>query len=464
MPTYAFISGELGPDIRQALATAWPDMQIVVDPRNGRAHFASGDLFPVVPSSHVTPGAKIVVVTPFDQRYPHFSHFCRAAELFPEAELIDPVVAAVGWPVSFPGRFACVGYQGAGNILLGTILSRIQESHGGCRTDDISSATHRLAMRHSFLLTQAMESLRDYLGANDCVIASAQSEAVTMRIAWSDGRFVSVNNVPYCGYVGQNYGAHAPPDARLRELFDRLGYTWFFAIRHPLDTIASIAAKAMRPPELAIANDRWLETRQKSVYDFLAMVAAVPERYRDGLVRYEELIAQPVDTIRRIARYLGMPVSSTTAREIWEQTGFKALTPAGEEHLYQPGKPKHHYFTRKMLSRMEETGYRELCNSLGYDWPSDADPRAEGLYADLSGKTAKATSPLYGILYSTIPRRYLSVPNVFIRSNDQAILDKAEAWLERTLDRRFFELLGPLTPPVDPAVLTGLLTRHVASA
>lgn len=95
----------------------------------------------------------------------------------------------------------------------------------------------------------------------------------------------------------------------------------------------------------------------------------IPTRHEYGIMRWEDLIARPMQTIVRVGRNLGIPISPELATEIWQRIGHTNLTGA-HKHNFRRGHgivgDELNYMTNTHLDILREMGFEQDCEALGY--------------------------------------------------------------------------------------------------
>ena len=290
-----------------------------------------------------------------------------------------------------PHRVLVNGMPGAGNILLQRLVQLMQET---TKTPTINQQETLLGMfawdyREALFAPIHEMVLRRHPGADTHLRLTAR-DFVTRGWVWprpEDGEpsgpagvprhrlLVSGLSAPTCMHT-TFHANHEPMHAGVAEHYRRRGYRAVITLRHPLDVMVSIAAKStMRPngerePERLLNDLDW----------FASVCDAATAYYRgyaelDGddllFVKYEELMADPMAQLRRLAAWLPADLNDEQLTEMWGQVADKSLT-GRPEHYWKPGAGKY----LKLLSRehvpiIEASGLAEAAAAMGY--PVDLD-------------------------------------------------------------------------------------------
>jgi hypothetical protein len=364
-----------------------------------------------------------------------------AADRFAPARtrLLHPAATIPYFRVTYPGNFACIGFPGVGNIVVQAVLTRIQELHDLRHDGPFEPFCARLARNHGFFLRGFVDDALARWAPFETAFGQSASDRASVRIARPDGSYVAVLELPYCSYIGTNFGGHTFVTPRIKALLDTFAFRWFAVARDPLRVIVSNAAKVRRPPTIALNNVEWLE----SICVSLRQHAENAQDFGPDVlsVRYEDLLARPVETIQTCGRHLSMPVSREQAAAIWADVGFVPLTPAGPQHLNDPKAERTKHLSQDILANLQRFGIRDCCEMLGYEWLDSAVIPAT---ADTGPDTGLHVSPLYGYM-DLGSNDHASPTGVICTGSDPEWTDKVTARLQASRYRRFYGMLGPLT-------------------
>jgi hypothetical protein len=103
---------------------------------------------------------------------------------------------------------------------------------------------------------------------------------------------------------------------------------------------------------------------------------AVRDRY--AVMRWEDLISDPVPTIQAIARAAGTPIGPAFAGQIWERLDHRNLT-GHHRHNYRAGKgivgDWRNWLTNHHLERLRQSGLEDAAQQLGYEGFGGIDDR-----------------------------------------------------------------------------------------
>lgn len=293
-------------------------------------------------------------------------------EFHVENPLLDPVFVADHLTLQFPGRVLAAGFPGSGNGVVQAVIERLLPE----KAEPLATKEHIV----SFLAGQRHEHLHKRLDRSFTDLGrkiSGMSHQRFGRVNWlalghQGETLVMYDLCDRAHLLSTIQKTHEILTPRLIERFLQMDYRLIVAMRHPLDTLVSIAAKLCKPPSVVLADLEWFEKMATALRDYCA---AVLDANRDvSLIHYERLITEPITAIRETAEAIGRECSSQRASDVWEQVGFRSLHAPG--HLWQPGMDKwRKYMCRRHVEIAQELGLDTLAAELGYH---DLEPTAVG--------------------------------------------------------------------------------------
>ena len=375
----------------------------------------------------------------------------------PGTPIRHPAVLAADVPLAQAGldAWAVTGYPGTGNVVLQNILMKLDALRPPPGNAALGQTLRRFAEHHAAVVHAVVHELLAEAGSAtghatpDIVLAPGHLGQCSVRATYADGTALLINHLPHAGFLGQPYGAHSRWTDEAAAFFPRFGYRRvYLAVRDPLAVLCSNAAKTVRPLEHALHDLDWFlpTAKQLAAYD------AAAQQHRDAfrVIRYEDLTTDPRSTIQQLGRDADLELSDDQADAIWEAVGFKALTPAGEEHLFNPTADKRPHFRSIHADWINQTKLADAFTAHGYSVPTANDfPQGERLTAEA---VTKRPSALYGRID---PRTMHAVRDedlqLWVRSDDpqlppaliQALKPTWRARLLHTLDDRFGKLELP---------------------
>lgn len=297
-------------------------------------------------------------------------------ELQIDNRLLDPVFVADYVPLRFPGRILAGGFPGSGNgVVQATIETLLPEP-----AEPLAGREHLVSFlagqRHGHLHHRLERSFPD-IGRK----VSGMSHQRYGRVNWlamghTNEIFVLYDLPDRAHLLSTVHKTHEILSSDIFDRFVAMEYRPLVAMRHPLDTLVSMAAKLCKPPSLVLANLEWFQKMATALRDYCAAVLDADDRAT--LVHYERLITDPLVAITEIAAAMGRDCSPQRASDVWEQVGFRPLH-FSPGHLWQPGVGKwRKYLCQAHLEIVGRLGLDTLAAELGYH---DIQPHSVGATA-----------------------------------------------------------------------------------
>ncbi len=347
-------------------------------------------------------------------------------------------------------RWAVTGYPGAGNMVLQGVLQKIDTLRPEPPADPQTREAFELGQHHKAVVNEVVSRLlhtirrRGSRQLEDFVIGPGHLGQCSIRATFADQTVLLMNHLPYAGFIGHDYGAHARWTREAAAFYRRFGYRRVYhAVRDPLAVLCSNAAKTVRPLEHALHDPAWFEPTAKQLAAYFDAAQAVLDKTPDAfkLVRYEDLTGHPHETIQKLGRDAGLDLTNAQADDIWDQVGFKSLTPAGDEHLFNPTADKRPHYRAAHLGMMEHAGLTPWFDRLGYTTPTAGD-LPDGPLAP-TPTPDKVPSALYGRIDPRAMHecRDPDLP-LWIRSNDPKLPHRVAQTLRSSYLGRVMTSLG----------------------
>lgn len=180
--------------------------------------------------------------------------------------------------------------------------------------------------------------------------------------------------------------SHSHP-ARWPAIPDYMGFRKFASIRNPIDiihsSVFSINALASEYIQRELKLDEHLIRRELALNkltnpEFISGLIVFLKNYLDEfipaigkydyLMRWEDLIQQPIAEVQRIAQATGEPVSAEYAARVWGELDHRNLT-RYHRHSFRRGLLNDWQFniTNTHLKLFEDAGFGEYLKRFGYD-------------------------------------------------------------------------------------------------
>ncbi len=305
-----------------------------------------------------------------------------------EAPVLNPAFIKHHVEIGFPAGLAVLGFPSSGNTVFGSIAAELfaERIEPGLPEADIKSNYVRvLCDEHMGQIADAL-----FIAARGIGSWIAQPRAVGIcefDLALSAGayrpnpgeralpseHFLHITGARAFTHVSiQRYESHEVPSPALVDELCRLNYRSLLLCRHPLDVLVSLAAKYWRPPAPVLANLAWFESQARALRNWLE--AAATARSRLKLLRYEDLLEEPQETIRDLARALDLDIAPAEADALAERYLFRTLqAPGSASELFEPGhmwQPSAGKWRQNLgaahAAILQELGFAELLGEFGY--------------------------------------------------------------------------------------------------
>lgn len=287
----------------------------------------------------------------------------------PKQALLHPAALVDFLPLTFRNKVILFGLQGSGNVMFMHIFQAIYKKYF-------------LFFFTRYKRNYFFESMcREYMHlvqqvVSDCLHGQGgyDAHAVAWKIGTShyncrfdDNILASLYTLStreqFASFVAMYH--QMPSQAYLNKLY-AMQFNVYFVMRNPLDVILSGINKSagINADDFSIDENQF-RCIAKWVIDQLQqwqpLVATMP------VLRYEHLLAQPVQTIKKIMRDLRLLPSARWAKKIWRQLGFKQLPQAFKKHFWKGGTGKwEQYFKAEHLLFLKHCGIEALLEKYHY--------------------------------------------------------------------------------------------------
>jgi hypothetical protein len=319
------------------------------------------------------------------------------------------VAAASGWDFARmqPGRFekrAFVnGFPGSGNVILRRLASDLLKSnpdYDAYRPSNPSATAdlplHVFQKRHNLLLKFFRTCTPEQY--QDCSYFSIHRGGGQVDFfIISNDRPLFAGPIDLGVHLSSNFASHEIPTKHYYDLYESYGLHILPIVRHPLDTLASVAHKEIilteieitriqaehdpkaktalskefrrRSAAIRLQSDTWLRLAGAALSRFLTAHNLLNTRW--PVLRYEDLIADPTQFVANLSRRLNVDADHKTQRRCAQMVGTKVLAP---DHFTNPSSGKwKRLFAPRQIDLLAETGLFGVAATLGYPPPSYSD-------------------------------------------------------------------------------------------
>ncbi len=251
----------------------------------------------------------------------------------------------------FPARrHLLTGIASSGNMIFQNLLEGILAYD----SSEPLLQTHAAGRLVASFALQHLESIRRLFSrtigdvAVTEVLASGTHERYGQCLVQKEDQYCSLSGLPLRSFAwGSKWtSSHEPMMGPTVDFYKEQGYDIIYILRHPLDVIVSNAGKISsvlsgdRRPRLELDNQQWFTDIVQTVCKHYEALSA--HRRELKFVRYEQLMADPVEEIGRLASYVAVDLDAGARRSLWERLDGAPV--AGKGHFWDPraGKWKEH--------------------------------------------------------------------------------------------------------------------------
>ncbi|MGD9726885.1 MAG: ATP-binding cassette domain-containing protein [Alphaproteobacteria bacterium] len=274
-------------------------------------------------------------------------------------------------------RCIIFGVQGSGDTVVSQIAIEILKHPSNTVSANfikknalISALAHE---HHRTILSAVASRLQTYspTGLNTAPWLDGSS---MIDVTIADQKFLRIFGIPTAEWAFLPVSMrHQIPKPETMTRLERMGMAFISALRNPLDIVVSLARKQVDNSDLVrskLDDARWLEdlawNLQFRLQDWRENWGTRP------IVRYEELMSDPIGTIQNISRFLNRHLPDAAAKEIWDRLAFRQLSPADPEHFWRGGAGKwHEFLSDRHIAILKSCNFEKLLRDLGYHGDAD---------------------------------------------------------------------------------------------
>jgi len=162
--------------------------------------------------------------------------------------------------------------------------------------------------------------------------------------------------------------SHELPTKESIDFYKKKKFKQILVIRHPLENMLSILRKNTDLLGLDKVINRYPDLLNSYVQPISIFYKHVLKNMDDlYVVKYEDVISSPIDTLYKLANHLNLPVDKEKIRTWWDKNGFKNLTKDNRPHFMGGGNDKwKQSFPQSTFDIFENSGMIQISNILGY--------------------------------------------------------------------------------------------------
>lgn len=286
------------------------------------------------------------------------------------SRLLHPAFLADRLRLDYSGHVLLLGFPGAGSIAFEQVITPLldrQPVHHGPAEKLFAGLAREY---HANALLPTVDHLFTLGGRYASVESTVRGDQIRIDMQLSHERFATVWGLRSKRRLYQRlHPSHEPLTDETFRSCRSMNRTILVAVRHPMDIIVSSAARLYRSPRRILANLEW----------FRAMAVLVKEYYEGilarhngvTLLRYEDLLSHPADTIRSVGRAMNIDVDHQDAAAVWERAAARAassVVASGDDGTWptRPGTWRE-FCCDRHVRIVAQLGYGPFLGALGYD-------------------------------------------------------------------------------------------------
>ncbi|MFA5166919.1 MAG: hypothetical protein WC530_00150 [Candidatus Omnitrophota bacterium] len=281
-----------------------------------------------------------------------------------------PIVFSDLIPLDLSGHFVTCGYPGSGNGIVQTILEAILATDATRRPTDGTTALVAAYAAHYW---QQMDVLMGQFGStlNATARQTATHGETTVSVVWSRAKDrYALFGLPIRNYLYERVHKSHEHFGRKLSMMCNAGAKCLLAIRHPLDTIVSVANKMIGGGIDLLAAEWLFRLVGRGLVQYYRSFLPAIERGHIKPVRFEDCQSSFEQVAEFLASQCDVELIHERITELKRRLLNQSIAPKG--HLWQPDKNGkwRQYLGRHHLGILEEEGMSEITNRLGYAMPS----------------------------------------------------------------------------------------------
>lgn len=259
------------------------------------------------------------------------------------------------------------GCQGAGNTVIWNIIKHLRESVEA-KVVQTDFDMHKAVLEYDSMVRWVIDEAFNALGRSQGVYSEGHLGYREAAIKLGTSGEIVIHNIPSQKWRFEDTFRHAfIYSSELAEI-RRSRAKLIIPVRHPFDVLVSIAAKddqSTERPHTLLGDLGYFENRVSYVRRH--MTHALTLAPHATVVRYEDVLTDPKNSIQRIAESLGCYLGPGDQDKIWERIGHRPLT-SDARHYWRGGiNGWERYLKRDHLKILSRYRMNELAVAWGYE-------------------------------------------------------------------------------------------------
>lgn len=283
-------------------------------------------------------------------------------------ELLHPVALLDFVPLEFKNKIILFGMQGSGNVIFTHLFQDLLKIYFPffLKRDKTTAFFEIMSREYMHITQQVVTDAIHLVGGHEVrsVAWKIGTSHINCKLNQHDCSIYSFATREHLALATPMYH-QIPSESYLKKLLAKK-FKLFFIMRNPLDIILSSLNKAKHVNQTdKHVDDALFEATALWVIDQLR--AWEPQLRYFTVLHYEELIAQPRKTIKKMMRYLRLPPLGFVANRLWHKHGFKQLPNTFNDHFWKGGIGKwEQYFTKNQLLFLQSCGIENSLETYHY--------------------------------------------------------------------------------------------------
>lgn len=268
---------------------------------------------------------------------------------------------------TYPKKIIAFGVQGSGNTIYNHIFIKLSEVYAR-KFQTFNADAHffeKLCYEYEQCLKQILTDSVYSAGGRDIMVAPWNIGSSAIAFMYGDKKS-HLFTLPTRDHITHKaYGYHNIPSEKNLEKLIQKKFKLFLMARNPLDIILSILKKRKGVDKNRQIDFELFSHISRKVVKELTHWSLYFSKLE--MLRYEDLINQPIQQIAHVMRKLDIKPSASVAKKLWSQLGFKQLPQAPKEHFNGGGAGKwEQYFTSEHLAYLNEIGIQSVLEIYNY--------------------------------------------------------------------------------------------------
>lgn len=284
------------------------------------------------------------------------------------ASLIDRL------PVRSNG-YICTGYQGSGNMVAQKILEELTKNTP-IENDKLTDIAKNYAVSYWFTIQNLIEKYLYDFGLWHSDGSPAKEKYGVMYFNLLNYVYI-ISGFTMHGWMMNSciLGSHESATRSAIDFYNKINKRFVSVIRDPLDIIISCARKytVEYGDDKQTHSVKWLIDQENWFCDILYSIKQYFTDFNQNresilLIKYEDVITSPVETIKNIAFNINIEITTETAEHIWNNHIKEKKLSKDKGHLWDPRQYKWvEYIPVEYKDILEKSGIIELANNFGYE-------------------------------------------------------------------------------------------------